>query len=130
MFDEIERVLLQYQADLHTMLFDKESGMQTKLIYSTHPEAFADLPLSSGRFLTAEENHSELFLSTVETGEAAQIGRIAKIHAGPGTLRSGRCTAGWARAFSTGRSRWCCPTRRNIRRSLRRWRRRGTRSGT
>lgn len=78
MFDEIERVLLQYQADLHTMLFDKESGMWTKLIYSTHPEAFADLPLSSGRFLTAEENHSELFLSTVETGEAAQIGRIAK----------------------------------------------------
>ena len=41
MFDEIERVLLQYQADLHTMLFDKESGMWTKLIYSTHPEAFA-----------------------------------------------------------------------------------------
>ena len=78
MFDEIERVLLQYQADLHTMLFDKESGMRTKLIYSTHPEAFADLPLSSGRFLTAEENRSELFLSTVETGEAAQIGRIAK----------------------------------------------------
>lgn len=129
MFDEIERVLLQYQADLHTMLFDKESGMWTKLIYSTHPEAFADLPLSSGRFLTAEENRSELFLSTVETGDAAQIGRIAKftrdLDFEVRTLYSGL-----GAGFSTGRSRWCCPTRRNIRRSLRRWRRRGTRSGT
>ena len=48
-----------------------------KYVYCERPEAFDKLVLDSGRFLSKDENRSDLFLSTKQTDNPKQIGKIA-----------------------------------------------------
>lgn len=76
-YDDLERVLHEYVANLYTDKVSTEDSSYIKYVYCEQPELFEDLRLEWGRFLTNQENRSELFLSTEATGKDKQIGQIS-----------------------------------------------------
>lgn len=76
-YDDLERVLQEYGANLYIDRVSAQNGAYVKYVYCERPELFADLSLEWGRFLTNQENRSELFLSTEATGKDKQIGQIS-----------------------------------------------------
>ncbi|MDO5016283.1 MAG: DUF1430 domain-containing protein [Eubacteriales bacterium] len=76
-YDDLERVLHEYGANLYIDRVSAEDGTYIKYVYCEHPELFEDLRLEWGRFFTNQENRSELFLSTEATGKEKQIGQIS-----------------------------------------------------
>lgn len=77
-FDALEIVLNEYNANLYSMMLSQDDGATTKLVFCSHPKMFDNLVLENGRFFTKEENRSDLFISTDKTDDPRQIGILSK----------------------------------------------------
>lgn len=77
-YNIITALLHKYRGNIYCFDIEQVSGSNqyTKYIFAKNLQAFDQLPLREGRFFTADEMESGLFLSTKRTGSIEQIGWI------------------------------------------------------
>lgn len=77
----LKNYLEKYKGNLFCFDSSNKNGksIYTKYIYSTNIDLFKSLPLTKGRFFDQSEKESDVFLSTVDTGNDKQIGQIADL---------------------------------------------------
>ena len=79
LYNKVKHYLDKYKANIYCSQIIKESNKSKtiKYMYITNMNVFKDVHLEDGRFFDLDENESDKFISTKNTNDENQIGKLA-----------------------------------------------------